>query len=243
MIFEDLKVESIDLADVVHTGKNSFVQFKERPYHGFVFYPKGKCTYIFDDVTFSSDENTFIYLPFGKKYCISSKEKSSPYLINFSSTHPVNYSAFCCKYKNNIQLDNLFTAAVKYFKDKKVGYEAEISSIVYRIISIIQRENNAKYVPNSYFEKIQPAMDYLEKHYADAEISVETLAKKCNLSVRYFYKLFKQYYRASPKTYVLMQKIESAKTMLSYGSLKIYEIAENCGFSNVYHFSKIFKKT
>lgn len=86
-------------------------------------------------------------------------------------------------------------------------------------------------------------MDYLEKHYADAEISVEVLAKKCNLSVRYFYKLFKQYYRASPKTYVLMQKIESAKTMLSYGSLKIYEIAENCGFSNVYHFSKIFKKT
>lgn len=241
MLFEDVRVENIDLADVVYTEKNSFVQFKERLFHGFVFYPKGKCTYIYDDCSFTTDDNCFLYLPYGKKYCISSKEKSSPYLINFSSTCAVDYPAFCRKYKNANHLDNLFTAAIKFFKDKKVGYEAEICSIVYRIIAIVQRESVSEYVPNSYYEKIQPAVEYLEKHYTDVNLNIEFLAKKCNLSVRYFYKLFKQYYRVSPKTYVLMQKIERAKTMLSYGSMKIYEIAENCGFSNVYHFSKIFK--
>ena len=46
----------------------------------------------------------------------------------------------------------------------------------------------------------------------------------------------------SPRQYVTKMKIDYAKELLMINRYNISEIAELCGFENVYYFSNVFKK-
>ena len=63
-----------------------------------------------------------------------------------------------------------------------------------------------------------------------------------NLTQRRFNDLFKQTFSITPNRYLTVLKIEFAKKLLKLGNLTIMEIADLCGFSDIYYFSKLFKK-
>lgn len=46
----------------------------------------------------------------------------------------------------------------------------------------------------------------------------------------------------SPKQFIIELRMQKAKQLLSEGRLKIWAIAEACGFSGCYHFCKSFKQ-
>ena len=48
-------------------------------------------------------------------------------------------------------------------------------------------------------------------------------------------------YGVSPKADLINMRLESAKRLLLYTTLSVDEIALQCGFGSIYHFSKIFK--
>ena len=62
------------------------------------------------------------------------------------------------------------------------------------------------------------------------------------LSRRQFDELFKKRFHKTPARYIMLEKIEYAKQLLQMPHLSIMEVAERCGFSDVYYFSKVFKK-
>ena len=64
------------------------------------------------------------------------------------------------------------------------------------------------------------------------------------MSRKYFTKLFSTYYEVTPKQYLLNCQIDYArKLLLSSGEeYSVSDVAERCGFSNVYYFSKLFKQ-
>ena len=47
---------------------------------------------------------------------------------------------------------------------------------------------------------------------------------------------------ATPKQYISEIRLQKAKQLLTEGVLKINAVAETCGFSNQYHFSRFFKQ-
>ena len=60
--------------------------------------------------------------------------------------------------------------------------------------------------------------------------------------VVHFNDLFKSNFDTTPNRYLTARRIEHAKTMLETKCLTVTEVADLCGFSDVYYFSKVFKQ-
>ena len=77
----------------------------------------------------------------------------------------------------------------------------------------------------------------------NSEINIADIAKQCGVSECYFRRLFMEYSGMSPMDFRQHYRIEKAKQLLmSDEGLTITEIAEELGFTDVYHFIKTFKK-
>ena len=74
------------------------------------------------------------------------------------------------------------------------------------------------------------------------DISVEALAELTNRSLTSFKKEFKRQFHASPHHWIIEQRLSRAKIMLTSSSHTISEIGNECGFTNISHFIKLFKQ-
>lgn len=86
----------------------------------------------------------------------------------------------------------------------------------------------------------EKAMDYIKSHFTE-ELTVERIADEVYLSPGYLMTIFKQETGFSVNSYIIRQRIEKAKELLLSEDFKIYEIAQDVGFSNTTFFSSTFK--
>jgi AraC family transcriptional regulator len=89
--------------------------------------------------------------------------------------------------------------------------------------------------------QLQQAIDYIHAHL-NRDLSLAELASVINISPTYFASLFKQAVGISPHQYVIQQRVEQAKAMLSKTDLAIADIALEVGFSSQSHLTKQFKR-
>ena len=73
-------------------------------------------------------------------------------------------------------------------------------------------------------------------------ISVNELATLTNMSLSSFKREFNKYYGESPANYLRNKKIERASQLLQSSDLPISHIAWDCGFQDVAHFARVFRK-
>lgn len=83
--------------------------------------------------------------------------------------------------------------------------------------------------------------DYINTCYMHP-LSIEQVAQECHLSEYHFFRLFKAVVGISPHQYLISKRIENAHTLLLNKSHSVSDIAFLCGFSDVFSFSKAFKK-
>ncbi|WP_175832348.1 helix-turn-helix domain-containing protein [Burkholderia cepacia] len=72
--------------------------------------------------------------------------------------------------------------------------------------------------------------------------SIADIATACQVSTSYFIRAFKSSMGYSPYQWQLRERIGMAKRLLQDNQLSISSIAEACGFSDVYQFSRSFTK-
>lgn len=88
---------------------------------------------------------------------------------------------------------------------------------------------------------IQNCVDYIEQHYAE-KLSLPEVAGKVYVSQWHLSKLIAKNTGQSFSDLLNGIRIKQAKKLLADPSLKIWEISERVGFSDVTHFSRIFRK-
>jgi len=89
--------------------------------------------------------------------------------------------------------------------------------------------------------RIKAAMRYIATNYM-YPINIAQVAAGVSLNPIYFGALFKKETKTTFRNYVNNIRLNQAEGMLRVGKLNITEIAQMCGFSDVFYFSKIFKK-
>jgi AraC family transcriptional regulator len=72
--------------------------------------------------------------------------------------------------------------------------------------------------------------------------SLSELASLCGLSRSHFTRAFKNTIGLPPHRWLLMQRIERAKSLLAQTVISISQIAIECGFADQSHFTRVFSK-
>jgi AraC-like DNA-binding protein len=88
--------------------------------------------------------------------------------------------------------------------------------------------------------RVENVIRYITRHYAE-RLTVEKLASMVNLNTAYFGNLFKRETGISLNHYIARIRIRNAENILRSGDYKIMNVAEQCGYSDMYHFYKQFK--
>lgn len=86
-------------------------------------------------------------------------------------------------------------------------------------------------------------ISYIQQNYADQELSVAGLAEVFQLNASYMGNLFKNVNNLSILQFITQTRMEAATELLQTGAYKISEIADMIGYSDVFYFSKRFKKS
>ena len=89
---------------------------------------------------------------------------------------------------------------------------------------------------------IQEAMDLISKNCADPNLSVSQVASELGLSEGHLSHLFKKETGTTMGNYLTRCRIQKAMSLLRQRKLKVYEVAEACGYRDITYFSGTFKK-
>lgn len=88
---------------------------------------------------------------------------------------------------------------------------------------------------------IRETIDYVHHNFT-RDISAEDLAEHLHISKVYFSQLFSREMGNPFTKYLTSYRIDYAKKQLKETNNRIYEVAEQCGYSDVKYFMKVFKK-
>ena len=88
---------------------------------------------------------------------------------------------------------------------------------------------------------VRKAMDYMRAHCAE-RLSLADVADQVYVSQWHLSKLINKHTGQSFLEILNGMRIDRAKWLLGHSSLRIHEVAEQCGYSDLGHFSRNFKK-
>ena len=90
-------------------------------------------------------------------------------------------------------------------------------------------------------ESLESTKHYLDRHLEE-RISLVQMARMSHLSVSHFSALFRLHYGRSPIDYQLDRRMNYARHLLEIPGRSVTEIAERTGYTDLYQFSRMFKK-
>lgn len=231
---KDIIISDVTAVITVKFVKGNTVQIKNRDCYGIAFSACGQITYTANGKKYISSPDNVILLPQNGNYSIYGDKTGLFPVINFKSSSPlwneissVPINDVAPLIKEYEQLKSLFL-----FDNNRLKTISVLYSFLHRLF--VDKEN-ADHI-------LTPAIKYITQNFDNPVLTNSTLAQKCNISEVYFRKLFLQKYGLSPKQYIIDIRLNHAKQLLCEGDYKINAIAEKSGFSNQYHFCRIFKK-
>lgn len=142
------------------------------------------------------------------------------------------------------EITELFAKMYQEYKQMSKGYLDIIRAHLIEIIIKIFRyspENSKRDITGRNSELIQRAIEYMKLNYR-SEISLSDLALRSLISKNYFSKLFKDVTGTNVSDYIQYLRTEQACNLLRSTDMKVTDIAERAGFSDMKFFYEVFKK-
>jgi YesN/AraC family two-component response regulator len=134
----------------------------------------------------------------------------------------------------------MFRELTVSWNERQQGYvfktRALLMLILHRLSELIVYDVDS--APGDY--RINRIIRYISTHYAE-KLTVKALARHVNLDDDYCGHLFKRETGMTVHQYMTRVRVHNAENLLQSGGYKIHEVAELCGFSDVFHFYKLFK--
>lgn len=84
--------------------------------------------------------------------------------------------------------------------------------------------------------------DFMEKNYMQ-NLSLEEFANYTGRSLSSFNRDFRKIYGEQPQKWIITKKLEAARILLSEKPSRVQDVMNDVGFTNLSHFSRIYKET
>ena len=133
-----------------------------------------------------------------------------------------------------------------YFENPGLVTEDLLVLKIKELILLLSKSSSAVIVHRILSNLFSPTT-YQFRQVIDAHlfkpVTVEELAMLTNLSVSSFKREFKRVYNSSPASFIRQKKLERAAELLLASDENVSNIAWDCGFQDLTHFSRLFKQT
>ena len=120
-------------------------------------------------------------------------------------------------------------------------FAAEKTAIAYPGYSLEADKGGLVIKDGSGSRLLDTAVDYMRKNYS-YPLTVEAVARRCGVDRSHLFRLFKQHLQLSPQQYLIRLRLNKAEELLQTTSLSVSEVAFSCGFNDLCHFSRLFKR-
>lgn len=238
-ILSNLIINEIYSALTVYTEKGKKSKRLCRKNWAMLMKYEGETTYFANGKSYISNANNIILLPKGCSYEWNCNEAGHFITVEFESGITCE-DVLSCPVKNGGKILNLLKDIEYKRMTKPPMYNIENICNIYSILLLLE-QNSKKYVSHRKTDKIAPALEYIAKNY-NKKIKNDELAEVCGISCVYFRKIFSEVIGSSPINHVHEIRIQKAKEMLKSDYGNITDIALSLGYSDVYDFSRVFKK-
>lgn len=180
----------------------------------------------------SKPEDPFYYFWVG--FDGEESEKIMEY-IGFSREHPT------MQFDNTEDILNAFRAMFATWQSKdKYGLFVDFFNLV-RIL----RKNSVSQVKNILIQNESAALTKAEKFiqaHISENLTVDDVAAAVHLTRSHFSRIFKARFNVTPHEYMVRLRLRNAEILLQTSDYSITEIVELLNFTDIYSFSKLFKK-
>ncbi|WP_316762292.1 AraC family transcriptional regulator [Pedobacter aquatilis] len=141
-------------------------------------------------------------------------------------------------------LKNIVNSISAYDAVKNVAHSQVVFYLLLTIFGIIKEAMHAKEIsmmnddPNN-----EQILSYIHENiYNREKVTVKAIASHFNISLKYFSNYFKRNFNVAYQEYLDNYRIKLVEKRISVGGLKLKQIAQEFGFSDVSHLSKVFRK-
>jgi AraC family transcriptional regulator len=89
-------------------------------------------------------------------------------------------------------------------------------------------------------ERVKRVCEYIDEHLHEA-LSIDELAGVAGLGVWTFCRHFRSTFGVAPHTFVMQQRVERARRLLTHGDTAIKQVAAACGFADQAHLTRLLR--
>ena len=91
-------------------------------------------------------------------------------------------------------------------------------------------------------DRVQAVRDHIERHFADPELSLATLAGVAGWSPSHLIRAFRAATGQSPHRHLLQRRLNEACRLLDLGQQPVTEVCWHAGFGSLSHFVTTFRR-
>lgn len=206
-----------------------------REYSALAFRIKGSGNIYYSGKNVSINTNDILYLPQNIGYT-AEYTNTKLIVIHFKTLHQDN-TVEVFSFENAEKIYKLFLEILNIWQNKNAGYKPFTISILYKILGTINRETQKITLPKNFIN----AVSLINSNYRDNFLSIKQICLNAEISETYFRKLFSEYYKKTPVTYINELRIEHARNLIANG-VTIEEASYSSGFNDSKYFSRVIKK-
>lgn len=162
------------------------------------------------------------------------EDSNSKWFLNYDEYH----------FYNNEEIAYLINKVIRICSEKSKEKDVLADLTLKELLVRIMQSQNLKTVNDDITTNHNPLAYVIRyiKANLNEKISIDSLSNKACMSKATFYRLFKRELGISPNDYILSEKINKAKELLSHPGNKIAAISYELGFSDSNYFIRAFKK-
>lgn len=138
----------------------------------------------------------------------------------------------------------IISAAASSGAESRIRIKALLLELLFTIEPLFDREKKERErAPSALFsEQLAPAVELIHREYTTKEITVETLARECGMSLRSFNRAFRETLGSTPHRYLNDFRVMMSSGDLRNSSRSLEQIADANGFEYLSTFYRNFKR-
>lgn len=237
MPFSDVRIKDIRFTIRFSANQKHFESVNKKE-HIVGLQLTGNALHTFNNHSFILKPNCIYFFNKDEDYVVDINDTGLSFSVHFTTFEPISLKSFCLPVKDNTKILNLLKK-IEHNLNKENKTTAQTLSHLYELFSLFGEIYNGKYHPKDII--LNEAREYINLHFKEHNC-LDEAAKLYGVSRRRFCDIFSENFHITPHQYIVSRKIDIAKVLLSSGQFSVTDTAEYCGFSDVYYFSKVFKK-